>query len=82
MLLLMRAQVLKQWLRELPCPVIPSGLHGQCTVYAGKQPAEVTAATQACMFAFAAAHDVLLLQVLQWLMTDLPHMHAVFLLYM
>jgi hypothetical protein len=51
----MRVQVLKQWLRELPCPVIPPSLHSQCTVYAGKEPAEVTAATHACMFAFGSA---------------------------
>jgi hypothetical protein len=37
-------QVFKQWLREFPCPVIPTKLHGQCTVYAGKAPSEVTPA--------------------------------------
>ena len=77
----MRVQVLKQWLRELPCPVIPPSLHSQCTVYAGKEPAEVTAATHACMLRLAAL-DVLFVQVLQWLMNDLPPMHSVFLLYM
>ena len=38
----LRFQVLKQWIREFPCPVIPPVLHGQCRVYADKAPSEVS----------------------------------------
>jgi hypothetical protein len=52
-------QVLKQWLRELPCPVIPPKLHDQCTIYAGKAPPEVKLVFFHCThFIFTAVGDV------------------------